>query len=205
MRRYTDVASYVLHRVFKLSASSSGGFTSNVLHVSKETLRAAQRTKSQREDKSRERLSIFIENLFPYQLPTGTNHYVLWLLLDEDEDDRVNFVTDEEVSSILERVSLNEKEGRPSVCFSHTSSFKGGSPGCRIHLVSKSKANCSRQRHVSRASLLEEDMRRARRICPLQHVVRIVISSILGWVAALDAAGRRVVVAAGVTGSRAGK
>ncbi len=29
----------------------------------------------------------FLENLFPYELPPQTHHYVLWFLLDNDEDE----------------------------------------------------------------------------------------------------------------------
>jgi hypothetical protein len=104
MQRYDNVASYVLHRIFKLSASSSGGFSSNVLHVSPQSLRSAQRTAAERDAKARARLTVFVENLFPYMLPEGTLHYVLWLLLDQDEDDKINFITDQEISDILEKV-----------------------------------------------------------------------------------------------------
>lgn len=121
MRRYRDVASYVLHRVFKLSASSTGGFASSILFVSEETLKEARRTKegsaanyesnlflglttfAERESGSRPREVVFNDNLFPYMLPEGTHHSVLWLLLDQDESDEHHHISDEEISQYLEK------------------------------------------------------------------------------------------------------
>jgi hypothetical protein len=101
VRRYDTVRSYVLHRIFRLSASSRGSFSSSLLFVSDETLREAQRTAAEREAGARRRKTVFCENLFPYDLPEGTRHCVLWLLLDADESDATIHITDAEITELL--------------------------------------------------------------------------------------------------------
>ncbi len=103
MLRYDNVGSYVLHRVFHLPASARGGFASNVMFVSEETLKSARRTREERESGKKARLTVFNDNLFPYQLPEQTRHSVLWLLLDEDESDENNFISDAEITDLLEK------------------------------------------------------------------------------------------------------
>ena len=75
--RYDSIKSYVLHRIFKISASSKGGFSSSKLVC--DDLSGIRRTKQDREE-GKERLLKFVENLFPYALPEGTHHWVLWLM-----------------------------------------------------------------------------------------------------------------------------
>ena len=83
--------------------SSRGGFASSVLYVTDESLAEAQRTKEEREAGTRDRLIVFSENVFPYQLPRWTTHYVLWFLLDADETDESVAFTDSDITEILDK------------------------------------------------------------------------------------------------------
>ncbi len=110
VRHYDTVRTYVLHRIFRLSASSVGSFSSSLLVVTDETLNSAQRSRSERESGSRARKSVFCDNLFPYLLPPGTRHCVLWVLLDSDESDETLHMGDDEITELVSRQVGEEKE-----------------------------------------------------------------------------------------------
>ena len=99
--RYSSLKDYVLHRIFRLQMSTRGNFTNSVMYCSEETLSAAQRTKKERQDESRDRSSVFVENMFPYDLPMGTKHFVLWFLLDQDESESSLHLENAEITHIL--------------------------------------------------------------------------------------------------------
>lgn len=76
----------------------------------------ARRTPQHRAD-GVARASRFMENLFPYELPPLTRHYVLWFLLDLDEDEHSAVgLTDDFIQQEVEK-ALRDATGGDSFAF----------------------------------------------------------------------------------------
>lgn len=95
--RYATMRDYVLARIFRIRASPiSQSFAEQKLHVTDEALGEALQEAKKLPGGRKVR---FMPNLFPYQVPQGTFHYVLWFLLSATGPP-----SDQEVDAALERV-----------------------------------------------------------------------------------------------------
>jgi hypothetical protein len=82
LKRYETIQDMFLHSVFGLKTETKGDWLQSKMFVSQQEIDVA-RQKALTNGKKHE--FRFIPNRFPYQLPVGTNHYVIWFLLDGNE------------------------------------------------------------------------------------------------------------------------
>ncbi len=102
LTRYGTLQDFVLHRFFGLKPKNQGTWDNSRMHVSDEEISSARMTAMQNSNHHGFR---FLPNLFTYQVPAGTNHYVLWFLLNGNEtrDPVTNSpITDDEINSSIE-------------------------------------------------------------------------------------------------------
>ena len=84
-RYLNSTRDYILARIFHLpTRAATRSFTDQRLTVDEKTLAAARQEALQRKDTDGGWKMEFVPNLFPYQVPDGTKHYVMWFLLDPD-------------------------------------------------------------------------------------------------------------------------
>jgi len=89
---------YILARIFHIRASPvSLSFGNQQLCVSEEALQAAREEAKQLPGS---RKVEFVPNMFPYQVCDGTQHYVLWFLLNPSVS---NLPTEQDINAALER------------------------------------------------------------------------------------------------------
>lgn len=109
--RYASVRDYVLHRIFRMSVASKS-FLDQTLFCNEDTVNEARRSGEERQTNARMRRTAFVENLFPYDsLPEGTNHWVMWFLLDRDENETKHHISDEETNATIEKELLQHLDG----------------------------------------------------------------------------------------------
>ena len=114
LTRYESLEDFILHRMFGLRAVVKGGWESSKLHVSEEEISTAAFNKSDRHE------CRLMPNLFSYQVPVGTNHYVMWFLLRGNESHNApcqSPISDEEINSSIEE-ALQRQLGSKTADFS---------------------------------------------------------------------------------------
>lgn len=102
LTRYRTLQDFFLHRIFGLKSHNQGDWNNSRMCVSDEEILKA---KTGAMEKSNHHEYRFIPNLFSYQVPTDTNHYVIWFLLNGNETiDPVTHspVTENEINSCIE-------------------------------------------------------------------------------------------------------
>ena len=102
LTRYGTLQDFFLHRIFRLKATNQGPWNNSRMHVSETEITSARIAAA---EKSNHHEFRFIPNLFSYQVPVGTNHYVIWFLLNGNEIiDPITLspLTDEEINRCIE-------------------------------------------------------------------------------------------------------
>jgi hypothetical protein len=102
LTRYINLQDLVLHRFFGLKTVVQGDWNNSRLHVSDAEIVSAQTAATKNSNRHEFR---FVPNTFAYQVPVGTNHYVIWFLLNGNEIiDPITFspITDDEINSSIE-------------------------------------------------------------------------------------------------------
>jgi hypothetical protein len=102
LTRYGTLQDFVLHRFFGLKHNVQGDWNNSKMNVSDTEISSARMAAM---NKSNHHESRFLPNLFSYQVPAGTNHYVIWFLLNGNEtrDPITNSpLTDDEITSSIE-------------------------------------------------------------------------------------------------------
>lgn len=102
LTRYGTLQDFFLHRVFGLKPTVQGNWQNSKMHVAETEIAAARAAALEKSNRHAYR---FIPNLFSYQVPVGTNHYVIWFLLNGNEthDPVTNApVTDDEINTSIE-------------------------------------------------------------------------------------------------------
>ena len=102
LNRYVNLQDLVLHRFFGLKTVVQGDWNNSRLHVTDKEISSARLTAAKNRNTHEFR---FVPNLFSYQVPVGTNHYVIWFLLNGNEtiDPTTNSpITDDEINSNIE-------------------------------------------------------------------------------------------------------
>ena len=115
--RYGSLQDFVLHRFFGLKPENRGDWNNSRMYVSETQILAARTAASTKSNRHEYR---FKPNLFSYQVPVGTNHYVIWFLLNGNETlDPVTQspLTDEEINLSIEE-ALQELLGPNNNTFS---------------------------------------------------------------------------------------
>ncbi|UJR36902.1 hypothetical protein I4U23_029615 [Adineta vaga] len=82
LTRYASLQDFVLHKFFGLKPVVEGNWTNSKLHVPIAEITAARTAEIKDSNRHPFRL---VPNLFSYRVPAGTNHYVIWFLLNGDE------------------------------------------------------------------------------------------------------------------------
>jgi hypothetical protein len=99
LTRYVSLQDFVLHRFFGLKPIVQGDWTNSRLHVPDTEISLARINRTNNSNHHEFRL---VPNLFSYQVPAGTNHYVIWFLLNGNEsiDPTTHSpLTDDEITS----------------------------------------------------------------------------------------------------------
>jgi hypothetical protein len=102
LTRYLGLQDFILHRFFGLKPENQGEWNNSRMHVP-ETVIASAREAVMKTSKRHE--VRFVPNLFSYQVPAGTNHYVIWFLLNGNEtfDPITNSpISDDEINSSIQ-------------------------------------------------------------------------------------------------------
>ncbi|CAF0803817.1 unnamed protein product [Rotaria sp. Silwood1] len=102
LTRYVSLQDFVLHRFFGLKYILQGDWNNSRMHVSDTEISSARIAMKQHSKTHEFRL---VPNLFSYQVPSGTNHYVIWFLLNGNEsiDSTTHSpITDNEINSSIE-------------------------------------------------------------------------------------------------------
>lgn len=115
--RYGSLQDLVLHRFFGLKYINQGSWNDSRMHVPDTEISAARTAAKENSIAHDFR---FVPNTFSYQVPPGTNHYVIWFLLDGNET--INPITqsplsDEEINSCIEK-ALQKLLGPTNTTFS---------------------------------------------------------------------------------------
>ncbi|CAF1491090.1 unnamed protein product, partial [Rotaria sordida] len=103
LNRYGSLQDLVLHRFFGLQFALQGDWTNSRMHVPDTEISSARLTVAKNSKTHEFR---FVPNSFSYEVPTGTNHYVLWFLLNGNENiDPITHspITDDEINSSIEQ------------------------------------------------------------------------------------------------------
>ena len=106
LTRYETMQDFFLHRIFGLKTELKGDYMHSKMHVSEAEIASARGLALSRGDRHASR---FIPNLFSYAVPEGTNHYVLWFLLNENETHCLTGdlpLTDEEINASIEKALI---------------------------------------------------------------------------------------------------
>ncbi|CAF1232285.1 unnamed protein product [Adineta steineri] len=117
LTRYTSLQDFVLHKFFGLKPVVQGDFINSRLQVPSTEISSARIAHTK--DTNRHEFR-FVTNLFSYHIPTGTNHYVIWFLLNGNEsiDPKTNSpLTNDEINSSIEE-ALRQKLGSTNDTFS---------------------------------------------------------------------------------------
>lgn len=99
LTRYGSLQDFVLHKFFGLKPVVEGGWNNSRMRVPDTEISSA-RTKNSNHHEFR-----FVPNLFSYHVPEGTNHYVIWFLLNGNEsiDSTTHSpLTESEITSSIE-------------------------------------------------------------------------------------------------------
>jgi hypothetical protein len=102
LTRYGSLQDFVLHRFFGLKHEIRGDWNNSRMYVSDAAISSARISATENANRHEFR---FLPNLFSYQIPVGTNHYVLWFLLNGNEtiDPTTHApITDDEINSSIE-------------------------------------------------------------------------------------------------------
>jgi len=102
LMRYVSLQDLVLHRFFGLKSEIQGDWTTSKMHVSDTEISSARIAAMKNSNLHAFR---FLPNMFSYQVPVGTNHYVIWFLLNGNENiDPTTHspLTDSEINSSIE-------------------------------------------------------------------------------------------------------
>lgn len=102
LTRYVTLQDFFLHRIFGLKSTVQGDWQNSKLHVAETEIVAARQAAMEKSNRHTYR---FIPNLFSYQVPVGTKHYVIWFLLNGNEtiDPTTNApISDEEINANIE-------------------------------------------------------------------------------------------------------
>lgn len=98
LTRYESLQDLVLHRFFNLSVESQGNWSESKFHVRSAVIESALAN-------SNGYIYRIVPNTFAYQVPSGTNHYVLWFLYNDkfrNCEDFAAAITDEEINRCIE-------------------------------------------------------------------------------------------------------
>ncbi|CAF3330169.1 unnamed protein product [Rotaria sp. Silwood2] len=109
LTRYVSLQDFVLHRFFGLKFVLQGNWNNSRMHVPDTEISSARIAMKQNSKTHEVR---FVPNLFSYQVPADTNHYVLWFFLNGNEsidpithspiaDDEINSSIDEALRQLL--------------------------------------------------------------------------------------------------------
>lgn len=109
LTRYGTLQDFFLHRVFQLKPNVQGNWQNSKMHVADTEIAAARAAAMEKPHRHAYR---FIPNLFSYQVPVGTKHYVIWFLLNGNEtpdpitkapisDDEINTSIEEALRQLL--------------------------------------------------------------------------------------------------------
>jgi hypothetical protein len=102
LTRYGSLQDFVLHRFFGLKYEIQGDWNNSRMRVSDKEISAARIAATTNSNRHRFH---FVPNMFSYQVPAGTNHYVIWFLLNGTEtiDPTTHSpLTDDEINSCIE-------------------------------------------------------------------------------------------------------
>ena len=104
LMRYATLQDVVLHRFFGLKTALQGNWTQSRMYVPESEIVAARFAASVNSPRHAFRL---VPNLFPYQVPTGTHHSVIWFLMDgtshvSPSDDEINASIEEGLRAQLQ-------------------------------------------------------------------------------------------------------
>jgi len=102
LMRYGSLQDFVLHRFFGLKPEVQGDWNTSKMHVSDTEISSARIAAMKNSNHHAFR---FLPNMFSYQVPVGTNHYVIWFLLNGNENiDPTTHspLTDNEINSSIE-------------------------------------------------------------------------------------------------------
>jgi hypothetical protein len=115
--RYVSLQDFVLHRFFGLKTITQGDWSNSRMHVSDTEISSARINATKNGNRHEFR---FLPNLFSYQVPVGTNHYVIWFLLNGNKTiDPITHspLTDDEINSSIEQ-ALRQLLGPTNETFS---------------------------------------------------------------------------------------
>jgi hypothetical protein len=102
LTRYRTLQDFFLHRFFGLKPVNEGEWNNSRMHVPDAAITAARAAAMEKSNRHEVR---FVTNLFSYQVPEGTNHYVIWFLLNGNEtiDPVTNSpISDDEINSSIQ-------------------------------------------------------------------------------------------------------
>jgi hypothetical protein len=117
LTRYVSLQDFVLHRFFGLKPDIQGDWNNSKLHVSDTQISSARIAATKNSNRHEFR---FVPNLFSYAVPAGTNHYVIWFLLNGNENiDPITHspITDDEINSSIKE-ALQQSLGPTNDTFS---------------------------------------------------------------------------------------
>lgn len=117
LTRYGSLQDFVLHRFFGLKHELQGDWNNSRMRVSDAVISSARLAAMEKSNRHEFRL---LPNTFSYQVPQGTNHYVIWFLLNGNESvDPVTLspITDDEINSSIEE-GLRKQLGPTNDTFS---------------------------------------------------------------------------------------
>ena len=98
LNRYVTMQDFILHRFFGLNTETRGEWAQSKLYVSDLQVRKSL-------ENSDGYLFRLVPNTFPYKVPTGTQHYVLWILLSDpskNKDHLVPPLSDDQINHCIE-------------------------------------------------------------------------------------------------------